>query len=56
MGDSELENDSKDLILGEGKIGKVTLASYQGIPVAVKQFNADALLKEIEHKAKIILI
>ena len=51
-----MENDSKDLTLGEGKIGKVTLASYQGIPVAVKQFNADVLLKEIEHKAKIILI
>ena len=54
MGDSELENDFKDLTLGEGKIGKVTLASYHGIPVAVNQFNADVLLKEIEHKAKII--
>ena len=49
-----LENDSKDLTLGEGKFGKVTLASYQGIPVAVKQFKADVLLKEIEHEAKII--
>ena len=49
-----MENDSKDLTLGEGKIGKVTLASYQGIPVAVNQFNADVLLKGIEHKAKII--
>lgn len=49
-----LENDSKDLTLGEGKFGKVTLASYRGMPVAVKQFNADVLLKEIEHEAKII--
>lgn len=49
-----LENDSKDLTLGEGKFGKVTLASYRGTPVAVKQFNADVLLKEIEHEAKII--
>ena len=50
----KLENDSKDLTLGEGKFGKVTLASYRGMPVAVKQFNADVLLKETEHEAKII--
>ena len=49
-----LENDSKDLTLGEGKFAKVTLASYRGMPVVVTQFNAHVLLKEIEFEAKII--
>lgn len=49
-----LEGDSKDITLGEGKFGKVTLASYRGMPVAIKQFNADVSQSEIKHEANII--
>ena len=49
-----LEADSKDITLGEGKFGKVTLASYRGMPVAVKQFNGDVSLSEIKHEENII--
>ncbi|CAH3157152.1 unnamed protein product, partial [Pocillopora meandrina] len=40
--------------LGEGKFGQVTLASYKGLPVAEKQFNAAVLQAEIEHEANIV--
>ena len=40
--------------LGEGKFDQVTLASYGGLPVAVKQFHAAVLQAKIEHEANII--
>lgn len=49
-----LEGDSKDAILGEGKFGKVKLASYRGLSVAVKQFGDGISRAEIEHEANIM--
>ena len=48
-----LDFDSNDT-LGEGKFDQVTLASYRGLPVAVKQFHAAVSQAEIEHEANII--
>ena len=48
-----LDCDSNDT-LGEGKFDQVTLASYRGLPVAVKQFHAAVSQAEIEHEANII--
>ena len=50
-----MDSDSKNLItLGEGKFGKVTLAYYREMPVAVKQFNEGVSQAEVEHEANII--
>ena len=48
-----LDCDSNDT-LGEGKFDQVTLASYRGLHVAVKQFHAAVSQAEIEHEANII--
>ena len=50
-----MDSDSKNLItLGEGKFGKVTLAYYREMPVAVKQFHEGVSQAEVEHEANII--
>ena len=48
-----LDCDS-NVTLGEGKFDQVTLASYRGLHVAVKQFHAAVSQAEIEHEANII--
>ena len=49
-----VEGKFSNLILGEGKFGKVKLASYRGSPVAVKEFHDDVSQAEIEREANII--
>ena len=48
-----LDCDS-NVTLGEGKFDQVSLASYRGLHVAVKQFHAAVSQAEIEHEANII--
>ena len=50
-----MDSDSKNLItLGEGKFGKVTLAYYREMHVAVKQLHEGVSQAEVEHEANII--